>query len=136
MISNDLIQAAIIAKANSSAVLIAAPLSSGTVLEYNFQGTDWTYPCVRLQLESQPDATEDSCPSAVEFSFYVFSEQSSSKQANQLAGRVVSVFRGLSFTQNSIKFVKVKILENIPAIRQDVRTWRAQIRCRSVIHNA
>jgi hypothetical protein len=136
MISNDLIQAAIIAKANSSAI-ITAPLSSGTVLEYDFQGTDWTYPCIRLQMESNGDVSEDSqsCPSVVEFSFYVFSERNSSKQANQLAGRVVSVFRGLSFTQNNIKFVRVKI-ENIPAIRQDVRTWRAQIRCRSTIHNA
>jgi hypothetical protein len=138
MISSELIQAALIAKATSSATLTAAPLSSGTVLEYNYQGTDWSYPCVRLQLESNNKDIDSlgSCPSVAEFSWYVFSEQGSSKQANQLAGRVVAAFEDLSFTQNGIKFSKIKILENIPAIRQDVRTWRAQVRCRSVIHLA
>jgi hypothetical protein len=47
----------------------------------------------------------------------------------------VQTFRGSSFARNNIKFVRVRILENIKAIRQDVRTWRAQVRCRSVVHN-
>lgn len=136
MISNDLVQAAILAKANSTPS-IQTYLPSGTILEYHWQGTDQTYPNARLQIERQSDMIDDSpiCPSVVEFSWYIFSEKGSSKQADQIAGVFASTFRGLSFTRNNIKFVRVKILENIKAIRQDERVWRSQIRCRSTIHN-
>lgn len=136
MIDNDLVKAALIAKANSTPG-IQAFLASGTVLEYNFKGTDWTYPCGRLYIENQTETSpdENGCPSFVDFSWYIFSEKQSSKQADQIAGSFVSAFRASSFTRNNIKFSHIKILENIPAISQDERTWRAQIRCRSLIHN-
>lgn len=135
MISNDLVQVALLTKINATTNLTS--LISGSVDEYNFQGTDWLYPCGRLHIESQTDGQEDisGCPSFVEFSFYAFSEKGTSKEANQIAGAFVTAFKGLSFSQNNIKFCKIKILENIPAIRQDSRTWRAQVRCRSLIHN-
>lgn len=135
MISNEIIRIALIEKANSSP-LITASLPSGTILEYNWQGTDSNYPNARLHIESQFDVSEItvSCPSIVEFSWYIFSEQGTSKQADQIAGKFVTDFRGLSFSQNNVKFASVKILETIPAMRQDERTWRAQVRCRSIIH--
>lgn len=136
MISNELIQAAIVAKTQASATIIAALTDGATgIKEFNYKGADFSYPCVRIQLDSQIDISEIACPSQVEFSFYIFSEKASSKEANQIAGIIVSAFRGLSFSQNSIKFVKINILENIPAIAQDERLWRAQIRCRTIIHN-
>lgn len=136
MIDNFSVQEALIAQANSTPA-IAASFPSGTILEYNFQGTDWVYPAARIQIDTQPDAGEDcgSCPSTVDFSWYIFSEKGSSKEADNLASKFVSGFRTLSFSQNGIKFVRVKILENIKAIRQDSRTWRAQVRCRSIIHS-
>lgn len=137
MISNELIQAALTAKVNGNSV-ITASIASGTIIEYNFQGTDFLYPNARLQIESQNDVADTNvhCPSQVDFSWYIFSERASSKECNQIAGKFVSQLRGLSFAQNSIKFVKIRILENIPAIREDERTWRAQIRCQSIVHNA
>lgn len=135
MIDNDLIQAALIANANGNPV-ITGILPLGSVLEYNFQGTDTSYPSARLQLESQSDLAElnAQCPSQVDWSWYIFSEKGSSKECNQIASKFVSQFRGSSFSQNNIKFVKIRILENIPAIREDERTWRAQIRCQSIVH--
>lgn len=137
MIDNDILQAALIAKANGDAV-ITANLPSGTILEYNFQGTDISYPLARLQIESQIDLadTNEHCPSQLDFSWYIFSEKSSSKECNQIAAKFVNQFRGISFTRNNIKFVKIRILENIPAIREDERTWRAQVRCQSIVHTA
>jgi len=136
MISNELIQSALISKANGDTVIVASPLVSGSVREFNFQGTDFSYPAVRLQIESQIDVADTNvhCPSQVDFSWYVFSEKASSLEANSIAGRLVSELRGLSFSQNNIKFVKIRVLENIPAIREDERTWRAQVRCQSVVH--
>ena len=136
MIDNDLIQAALVARANITTEIISSVLS-GTIAEYDFQGTDWHYPCARIHIEFQTDSPDSNvhCPSQVDFSWYVFSERGSSKQANQLAGIFVRNFRGLSFAQNNIKFVQIRIVDNIPAIRQDVRTWRSQVRCRSTVHN-
>lgn len=137
MIDNNLIQAAIVAKTQSLASLTAQlPEGTNGIREYNWKGTDFQYPCVRIHLENQTDLINDaeSCPAQIEWSFYILSEQSSSKQANQIAGIIVSQLRGLSFSQNNIKFVRIKILENIPAMAVDERVWSAQIRCRSIIH--
>jgi hypothetical protein len=137
MLDNDNIQAAILAKAQTLSTLIALlPDGLQGIRELNWKGSDFAYPCVRIELESQTDSTETnvSCPSNIDFSFYIFSETASSKQANSLAGKIVSGLRGIGFAQNNIKFVHIKILESIPAIAQDERTWRAQVRCRSTIH--
>lgn len=137
MLDNDLIQAAILAKAQTLSTLIALlPDGLQGIRELNWKGSDFAYPCVRVSLESQIDSSETNihCPSNIDFSFYIFSETASSKQANSLAGKIVSGLRGIGFAQNNIKFVQIKILESIPAIAQDERTWRAQVRCRSTIH--
>jgi len=139
MVSNELIHAAILSKAQAS-VAITSSLPDGTkgIKESGYKGTDFSYPCVRLAIEGQTDilGTNTNCPSQVDFSFYVFSEKASSKEADQIAGKIVTGFRGISFEQDAVKFVKIRILENIPAIAQDERTWRAQIRCQSMIHLA
>ena len=135
MISNELIQGALIAKADSTPT-ITTYFPSGTVSEYEWQGVSGRYPMARLDIETQSELTDEpSCPSQVDFSWYIFSEKSSSKEANQLAGVFVATFRGLSCGLNHIKFTRIRILENIPAIRQDSRTWRAQVRCQSIVHN-
>jgi hypothetical protein len=139
MISNDLIQAALLTKAQSFATITTAlPSGADGIKELNYKGSDFAYPCIRIALEGQIDIAgmNTHCPSQVDFSFYVFSEKASSKEANEIAGKVVSAFRGLSFGQSTVKFVKIRIQENIPAIAQDERTWRAQIRCQSIIHTA
>ena len=137
MIDNDLLQAAILAKSQGVTALTSSlPSGTASIKEFNWRGTDFQYPCVRIAVESQFDVSETniSCPSQVDFSFYIFSEKQSSKEANSIAGKVVAGLRGLSFAQNNIKFVKVRILEHIPAIAEDERTWRAQVRCRSIVH--
>lgn len=140
MIDNDLIQAALLSKANGNSIITGSfsSFDNKTIAEYNIQIAEFSYPNARLHIESQNDVSESNvhCPSQVDFSWYVFSEKASSKECNQIAGKFVSQFRGLSFAQNSIKFVKIRILENIPAIREDERTWRAQVRCQSIVHNA
>jgi len=133
MISNELIKAAIVAKTQATATIIAALTDGATgIKEFNYRGTDFSYPCIRIHIDSQYGIV---CPSGIEFSFYVFSEKASSKEADHIAGIVVSTFQDLSFSQNGIKFVNINILENIPAIAQDELTWRSQIRCRTIIHN-
>ncbi len=137
MIDNDLVQTAILLQSQSITPLVSSlPSGTASIKEFNWKGVSFQYPCVRIAVESQIDVAETnvSCPSQVDFSFYVFSEKQSSKEANSIAGKVVTGLRGLSFSQNSIKFVKVRILENIPAISEDELTWRSQVRCQSIVH--
>ncbi len=138
MIDNDVVQAAILAQTQSEPTITALlPEGTAGIKELNWKGTDFKYPCIRIGLESQTDLMEvnSSCPSQEDFSFYIFSETASSKEANQIAGKVVSAFRGFAFAKNNVKFVKIRITENIPAIAQDARLWRAQVRCQSIIHS-
>lgn len=144
MIPNNDAKEALIIKARSIAAL-TAPLPTGTlpdgvqgIREYGWKGTVFNYPNIRLELEPQVPTTNDSlcAPSFIEWSWYVFSEHQSSLEADEIAGILVSNFQAISFISNNVKFVRVNITENIPAISQDERTWRAQIRCRSIVNIA
>jgi len=137
MIPNDVTKAAVVAETQSIASLIAL-LPDGTqgVREYGWRGNQFQYPNVRVEMESQYDATPDSncTPVNQSWSLYVFSESHSSLEADNLAGIIANYFKGISFSGTGVKFSTVEVLENIPAIPDDERTWRAQVRCRSIIY--
>lgn len=139
MIANDQVKEAIVSilKADSSLV---ARLTDGLlgIKERGWRGNVFSYPNVRVDLEPQRDLTPDSncTPVVQDWSIYIYSEKHSSMEADQIAGIVANRFQGSFFVQNGIKFTRVNILENIPAIPEDERTWRAQVRCRSIIYEA
>lgn len=136
MIANDLIKEAIVTRLRAHTTLTARlPDGVQGVREQFWRGTIFQYPNVRVELETQTDATPDSncTPAYQDWSVYVFSEKQSSQEADEIAGIIVAYLRGTNFTVNTVKFSKVSILENIPATPEDEHTWRAQIRCRSLI---
>lgn len=138
MIPNNTVQASLISETQLVPTLTGTVLPDGAqgVRELNWRGDVFTYPNVRLALENQTDATPDSncTPVFQDWSFYIFSEKHSSFEANEIAGLIVIYFKGRNFSSNGIRFVRVEILENIPALQEDEKTWRAQIRCRSVVY--
>lgn len=138
MIPNNDVKQAIVTRLRAYSTLVNYPLPDGVqgVREYNWRGTDFQYPNVRVEIESQTDATpEPRCTSSyIDWSTYVFSEHQSSLEADKIAGIVEAYFKDLSFTENNVKFQKIKVLESIPAIPEDEHTWRAQVRCRSIIY--
>jgi hypothetical protein len=139
MIANDLVKEAIVTNLRAYAAL-TAQLPDGVqgVREQHWRGTVFQYPNVRVELESQIDVTpNNNCTPAYQtWSVYVFSEKQSSQEADTLAGLIVSHFKGITFTVNTVKFSNVSILESIPATPEDEHTWRAQVRCQSVINTA
>ena len=106
------------------------------VSELNWRGDVFSYPNVRIGLESQTDLTPDSncTPVIIDWSTYIFSEKHSSLEADEIAGLIAVYFKDLNFSANGIRFVRVQILENIPALQEDSNTWRAQVRCRSIVY--
>ena len=137
MIPNNVTKAAVVTANKAIASLIARlPDGSSGVREYGWRGNDFQYPNVRIEMESQVDQTPDSncTPVNQAWSEYVFSESHSSMEADELAGIIAEYFKGITFSGDGVKFSRVEILEVIPAIPDDERTWRAQVRCRSIIY--
>jgi hypothetical protein len=139
MIPNDTTKAAVVAKLKTNATLVAR-LPDGLlgIREASWRGNTFAYPNVRVEMETQFDLTPDSDCTPVDqsWSVYVYSETHSSQEADDIAGLIAVYFKGLSFSGDGVKFTRVGILENIPAIPDDEHTWRAQVRCRSVIYEA
>lgn len=139
MISNDEVKEAVVSTLKADAILVARlPDGQNGIRERGWRGNVFQYPIVRVDLEPQRDLTPDSncTPVTQDWSIYVYSEEHSSREADQIAGLVANLFQGRFFVSNGIKFSRVNILENIPAIPEDERTWRAQVRCRSIIYEA
>lgn len=139
MIANDQVKEAIVSILKADATLVAQ-LPEGTlgIKERNWRGNVFQLPNVRVDLEPQRDLTPDSncTPVVQDWSVYVYSQKHSSQEADQIAGIIANLFQGSFFVQNNIKFSRVNILESIPAIPDDENTWRAQVRCRSIIYAA
>ena len=138
MIANNTIKAAIVAQTQAVPTLTGTVLPDGAkgVAEINWRGDVFSYPNVRIGDISQTDQTPDSncTPVIIDWSVYVFSEKHSSLEADNIAGLIVVYFKDRNFTSNGLRFVRVGILENIAAIQDDPNTWRAQVRCRSIVY--
>jgi hypothetical protein len=137
MIPNDQVKETIVSRLKSLSSLVnLLPDGLKGIRELYWRGTDFAYPNVRVEIENQTDAipNPDCLPAYVDFSIYVFSEHRSSQQADDIAGIIVAYIRGSSITINTVKFSKVAVLENIPATPESEITWRAQIRCRSLVN--
>jgi len=136
MISDDLIQAAIVTtlKANSTLTAwLSARSSADEIREASFQGAVFEYPSVRVQLGTQTEAGNPPCYSTLPFTLWCFSESDSSREADQLAGLVYPVllrqkFSGTGFTSGLITATGGGILK---ATRVSNRVWRAgvQLQC-------
>lgn len=96
------------------------------IKEAQWQGTDSDagYPGVRVKINSiTPFA--DCNKSEFGASIYAFSEEASSKEADEIAGIILTILHRKGFTSTGIAFYTRATL--IPAIRQDERTWRSEV---------
>ena len=139
MISDELIQAAIIAKLKSLTSLTSRLIEGASgIKEYQWQGDVFKYPAVRLDLEDNAWAFDDRgrCSAQdVEFSLYFYSEERSSKQCSEIKGIAINALVGRGFTQNGLKFSEIRLERggNVPAMREDEHTWRSQIKVSSMV---
>ncbi len=135
MLRPDQVKASLINKAKSLApALIEIPVDE--VREAQWQGTDFTYPNTRLRLSDfSPDIT---CEKAtIAFIWYVYSELSSSLECDRIAGKIAQEFRNKRFSDlnQNLRFIFLDIQSVIPAIRQDRRTWRSEVRVRGQVES-
>ena len=89
---------------------------------------------MRLDLENvgyEFDEQENCGLYFCEFSVYTFSQERSSKQCSQIKGLLENALTGLGFTGTYAKFNRLRLLDSVPAVREDSRTWRTQLSYRT-----
>lgn len=127
MVSNDLIQAALITRLKANAALIAR-ITAAEVRESQWQGTNFDYPCVRVSVTLQVPLMEwEHCSwSRVSFSVFSMSELDSSKEADEIAGLTNAALHKMSFAGAGFKFLKIRSNGLASAVRMSERVWRAE----------
>lgn len=131
MISNDLIQAAIIShlKADTTLVDWLTALSAGEeIRETQWQGVQFGYPAVRVQIGTQMPGGNGPCyvtTGETPFTVLSFSEHDSSQQADQLMGLVEDALLGNHLSGSGFRTGPVLSDGLIKATRTGERLWQA-----------
>lgn len=89
MIDDNAIQAAVVAKLKANTALVAYLTqfsAQAEIRESSWQGREFLYPNVRVEVTDNTPIGELPCFSQVTITLYYHSESDSSKQVNELAG--------------------------------------------------
>ncbi len=131
MLSNDLIQAAIITKLKANTALtnfLTAASAANEIREAQWQGREFVYPAVRVQVGTQAAGGNGPCyvtTGQTPFTIYCYSEQDSSRQSDQLAGLVDDALLGLRLSGTGFRTGPVLSDGLVKAVRTGERTWQA-----------
>lgn len=132
LFSDEFIQADLITKLKSiTTVTPLLPEGQSGIKELQWQGDTFQYPAVRLDLEANEyefDEQEMCGLYKIEFSIFVFSQERSSKQASQIKGLLETALTGWGWHGTYAKYSRLRLLDNIPAVRESEVIWRSQIR--------
>lgn len=130
MISNATIQKALIAKLKANSALTTLLGGDTEVREQQWQGRDFTYPAIRVNLIQQlPMFSMDPCSwFSLTFSVYSLSEDRSSYEADALASAVNDALheKGWSEESDGFRFHKIRSIGLNSAVRMSERVWRAE----------
>lgn len=128
MIDNDLLQAAVVAKLKANSALttwLAARSTAGEIREGQFQGREFEYPSVRVELGTQIEDGNPPCFSTLPFTIYAYSEKDSSQEANQLAGLVADALLRQNVSGSGWHSQLIISDGQIAARRVSERVWQA-----------
>jgi hypothetical protein len=133
VIGDEVIQAGLIARLKTYPSPTGAFTNSTEIRELGWQGDEFVYPNIRLDLEDNRyyfDEQKRCQLQEVEWSIYVFSEQRSSKQSSQIKTEIINFLVGNGWTSlaHNIRFTSPRLIENVPAVRESERVWRCQAR--------
>lgn len=131
MISNDLIQAALIAKLKADTALVAwltAESAANEIREIQWQGAQFVYPAVRAGAGSQLPGGNGPCYTTTgqtPFSVLAFAEDDSSQNADILAGLVEDALLGKKLTGTGFSSGPILSDGLVHATRTGERVWQA-----------
>jgi hypothetical protein len=102
------------------------------IRETEWQGSDWTYPCIRVAVEFIPSSNYCG-PDDANIEIEVYSEQKSSKQSVHIASMIQAHYHGHPFTQSPTRFNTV-VVRKVEKPNRDVPAWvtRVHIFCQGI----
>lgn len=126
MITNDIIQAGILSKLKSLSAITA--LVGSEIREIFWQGTEFGFPAVRVDLSPTSPSIEGCNYSDIDFSIHVASESASSFQCSQIQGIIAnSLPHSFRYVDglDSYLFSGIRVRRGGlgPPVRIDERTW-------------
>ncbi len=128
MISNELVQAGIIVKLKADSALTTwlTDRSAGAEIRENqWQGRQFVYPAIRVDLVNQAENGNPPCFSQASFNVFSITEGDSSKDAGILAGLVDSALIRKKFSGTGFNSGLTTSLGATGPIRTAERTWQA-----------
>jgi hypothetical protein len=128
MISPELIQAGIITKLKADTALttwLTARSAGSEIRENQWQGRQFVYPAIRVDLLAQTEPGNPPCYSQTLFNVFAFAEGDSSKDAGILAGLVDAALIRKKFSGTGFNSGVISSLGTVPPIRTAERTWQA-----------
>jgi hypothetical protein len=128
MISFELVQAGIIAqlKANSALTTWLTDRSAGSEIRENqWQGRQFVYPAIRVDLLPQTEPGNPPCYSQTLFNVFAFTEGDSSKDCGILSGLIDAALIRKKFSGTGYGSGLVITLGAVPPIRTAERVWQA-----------
>lgn len=138
MISNSQIKAAWIDKLKNTST-ITAVVPAIEIREDDWKGTDFSFPNIRVKLSplSPTNTSVDCRVFSSEVTILIFSEEKSSKQADDIASVVAEALWGHGFTSNGVKISSVHLASLEPAMvpTKDSDTWQSAVVFRTMIQS-
>jgi hypothetical protein len=109
--------------------------TDGQIKESQWQGTDFTYPAVRLGNDIIPN-DKDCPPDTVEGTISVFTEEKSSKRCSQISSEIAKILHRTSFTSavNGVKFIRITVTRvTYPNQLEDMSIWQSQVQITALV---
>lgn len=124
-VDNAEIKTALVAELKEKTTITSRLPSVDEIRETQYQGTDFSYPNVRVRIINNEPIGNTGCYHRVSFGVQVFSQKDSSKEAEEISGIIAEELNDKGFTQNNVSFF-VRITNLVPALRTDERTWKTE----------
>lgn len=129
MLGNDTIQEGIVTRLK--AISAITTLVGDEIRETEWQGTEFAYPGIRVDIEQIP-SIEGCDYGEIDFFVRVFTEDASSKNCSNIAG-VVFLNLPRAFTSNGVLFTGVYCRRMGRPLRIGKRTWQSNMEYRGIV---
>lgn len=135
LIRVDEVRSALISAVQNNATIMAELDDADEVREHSWKGTNFSYPNIRVKINQASPNTNPDCSQDFDGSLYVYSEEASSRQADQIAGIIADEYHGKSLNSENVFFTRLTC-ELVGAIQEGMLVWRSEIILRSLIQRS
>jgi hypothetical protein len=125
-LTNDVIQAALIAWIKTRPLITAEIVSNEEIREDQFGGAVYVYPSIRVRIISNVPTGHQGCLQNCTIGIQTYTEDASSLNANRIAGIIAKEVHDQSFIRSSIQF-GIQVTNLVPAYHRNAQTWMAEV---------